>query len=416
MNKLFIVARWEYLEKIKSKTFLISLFVTPIIMVTMGILPSIFATQEDDETKTIGVIDVSGELAGPLTKHLEKEYKLPDGQPNYIVETIPVGKDRNIDRAIEEADAKVLNDKIEGYCIINFNPPEDTVIEYRSKKVGDFRITYRIQESLQRILSEKKLVSMGLDPSVLRDLRTPINVQSVRLSTSGEKEDAGFIRVFFSAYIFLMMLFFLIVTSGQLLVRSVIEEKSNRIVEVLVSSCSPTELMAGKVFGLSGLGFTQLGLWTLVGLVISFGFGIDLVSFGHALLLIIYFVLGYLFYAAIFIGFGSPVTTEQEAQQITTYLVLILILPLMLVLPALQNPGAGWIKVLTYIPLLTPTMMALRIPIQTPSAWEIIATILLMLISIYFAMVAAGRIFRIAILATGKRPSLGEIIAWVRTG
>jgi ABC-2 type transport system permease protein len=196
----------------------------------------------------------------------------------------------------------------------------------------------------------------------------------------------------------------------------VIEEKSNRIVEVLVSSCSATELMAGKVFGLSGLGFTQIAFWTIVGLVISLGFGITLVSFGHALLLIVYFVLGYLFYAAIFIGFGSPVTTEQEAQQVTSYLVIILILPLVLALPALQNPNAGWIKVFTYIPLLTPTMMALRIPIQTPSAWEIIATIVLMLISIYVAMVAAGRIFKIAILATGKRPRFGEILTWARTG
>ena len=129
-----------------------------------------------------------------------------------------------------------------------------------------------------------------------------------------------------------------------------------------------------------------------------------------------YFVLGYLFYSAIFIGIGSPLNTEQEAQQITSYLVLIVVLPIALALPAIQNPGATWIKVLSYIPLLTPTMMTLRIPIQLPSAWEIIATILIMIASTYVAMIAAGRIFRIAILSTGKRPSIKEIARWAISG
>jgi ABC-2 type transport system permease protein len=133
-------------------------------------------------------------------------------------------------------------------------------------------------------------------------------------------------------------------------------------------------------------------------------------------LLIIYFVLGYLFYAAVFIGAGSPLTTEQEAQQVTSYLVMILILPIALAFPAMQNPDATWLRVLTFIPFLTPTMMALRIPIQMPSPWEILATMLLMVVSIFFAMVAAGRIFRIAILSTGKSPKLAEIFRWAKEG
>jgi ABC-2 type transport system permease protein len=211
------------------------------------------------------------------------------------------------------------------------------------------------------------------------------------------------------------MLFFLIVTSGQLLVRSVIEEKSNRIVEVLVSSCSPTELMAGKVVGLSALGLTQMAFWGVIGLAVSAQFSLNLIDAGQALLLLIYFILGYLFYAAVFIAAGSPLTTEQEAQQVTSYLVMVLILPIVLALPAMKNPDAAWLKVLTFFPPLTPTMMALRIPIQMPALWEILTTILLMLVSIYGAMVAAGRIFRIAILATGKTPKFKEILRWVRT-
>ena len=416
MNKALVVAKWEYLEKVKSKAFLIGLFLMPVIMVAMGVLPTIFAGQEDRETRVIGVIDLSGEFFGSFATRMQTQYTLSNGQPNYVIKPIAAGKGINLGEAVAEADEQVIRDEIEGYCIISADMFSDSVIDYRSKNVGDFRISYRIEETLRHIMTEKRLVSMGLDPALLKQIEMPLRIRTVKLSRTGEKEDSGFMRVFFTSYIFLMMLFFLILTSGQLLVRSVIEEKSNRIVEVLVSSCSPTELMAGKVLGLSGLGFTQIGFWTIIGVAASLQFGVNFVPPDHALLLILYFILGYLFYAAVFIGVGSPVTTEQEAQQITSYLVPILILPIVLAIPAMQNPGGLWLKILSFVPLLTPTIMALRIPIETPPAWEILATVLLMVLSIYFAMVVAGRIFRVAILATGKRPSLKEIVAWVRTG
>lgn len=415
MNKAIVVAKWEYLEKVKSKAFLIGLFVTPVLMVGMGIVPGLLATSEDQATKVIGVIDLNGGYVGPLSDGLQK-YKLPNGQPNYIVQPIAVGKNTDVDAAVRLANTKVQQDEIEGYCIIAADPLIDTLVEYRSKHVGDLRITSRIEEALRSIVAERKLAQLGFDPSLLTLLHTSIDVKTVKLSKTGETEGGDFMTVFFSAYVFLMMLFFLILTSGQLLVRSMIEEKSNRIVEVLVSSLSPTDMMVGKVLGLSGLGFTQIGFWGLIGLALSLQFNVTMIPAGQALLLMIYFVLGYLFYAAIFIAVGSPLTTEQEAQQITSYLVLIVIMPIAFALPAMQNPGATWIKVLSFIPLLTPTMMTLRIPIQVPSVWEILTTIVLMIGSTYVAMIGAGRIFRIAILSTGKRPKLKEILQWARTG
>ena len=416
MNKALVVARWEYFEKVKSKAFIISLFLTPIIMVAMGVLPSVFATQEDEEPKAIGVIDLSRELAGIFAEKMRDRYKLPNGQPRYILEPLATGRDFDFGKVRAEADRKVMQDEIEGYCIIGADVRSDSLIEYRSKNVGDFRIQNRIEEVMRQIITEKRIAALGLDPALLKEIKFTLEVRPVKLSSSGEEEEARFERVFFSAYIFLMMLFFLILTSGQLLVRSVIEEKSNRIVEVLVSSCSPTDLMAGKVLGLSALGFTQMGFWGIIGLAVSLQFAVDMVRLDQALLLALYFILGYLFYAGVFIAFGSPLTTEQEAQHVTSYLVLVLIIPLVLAIPAMQSPNATWIKVLTYIPFLTPTMMALRIPIQSPSVGEILSTVLLMILSIYAVMWTAGRIFRVAILATGKRPRLREVAQWIRTG
>lgn len=414
MKKVLVVALWEYLEKVKSKAFVVSLILTPLIMVVMTVLPSLFARQEEDVTKVIGVIDRSGVVGPALADRLAKEYRLPDGQPRYLVDWVQGGEDYAAER--RRMDDRVTGGEIEGYVIVGGDLTADSVVEYRSANVGDFRVLHRIEESLRRVLTEQRLAARGFDPALLEQIRFPLDMKPIKLSASGKEEEGGFEKTFFSAYLFLMMLFFLILTSGQLLVRSVIEEKSNRIVEVLVSSCSPTQLMSGKVLGLSALGFTQIGFWALIAAALSSQTGMFLIDPGHALLLVLYFVLGYLFYAAIFIAFGSPVTTEQEAQQVNGYLVMLLVLPIALAFPVVQNPDAGWIRILTFIPFLTPTMMALRIPVQTPSGEEILGTVVVMILSIYAAMWAAGRIFRIAILSTGKRPSIREVIRWVRTG
>jgi ABC-2 type transport system permease protein len=416
MSKVLVVARWEYLERVKSKAFLIGLFLTPIIMIGMGILPSVFATQEDKETVAIGIIDRSGDIAREFAERMEGRYALQNGRPNYAVRPIAVGQSIDLGEAVREANNLVATGQIEGYCIVGGIVATDSVVEYRSRSVGDFRVGVRMEETLKGILAEHRVLAMGLDPKVLKELAVNLNVHMVKLSKAGEKEEAGFEKVFFSAFVFLMMMFFLIATSGQILVRSVIEEKANRIVEMLVSSCSPTELMAGKVIGLSGLAFTQLGFWAVVGVGASVQFGMDIINPAHALLLVVYFILGYLFYAAVFIGAGSPLTTEQEAQQVNTYLVLLLVLPMMLALPAMKDPEALWLRVLTFIPFFTPTMMALRVPIQVPALWEVLVTIVLMVLSIYVVMVAAGRVFRIAILSTGKSPKIGEILRWARSG
>ena len=175
--------------------------------------------------------------------------------------------------------------------------------------------------------------------------------------------------------------------------------------------------MSGKLLGLCALGLTQIGFWALIAVAAMANFGsMSFPPANQLLLIMIYSVLGYLFYSAIFIALGSPVTTEQEAQQINSYLVLFLVLPIALVMPIILQPNALWVKVLSYIPIFTPTFMVLRLLIKMPSALEIISTIILLVISTYVMMIAAGRIFRVAILATGKRPGVREVMRWVREG
>ncbi len=413
MKKALIVARWEYVEKVKSKTFLIGIVVTPLLMVVMGILPGLFASKEDVSTRAIGLIDMTGKFASEFKKRMEENYLLEDKSPNYIVEILTTNFEHDFAGLLTIAEAKVLSDELEGYCIIRSTNVTDSLVEYRSKNVGDFRLSSRIDETLGNIIMERKLLALGLEPSLMKELEVHIRTKTVKIS-EGTSEESGFLQVFFRAYAVMMMLFFVILTSGQMLVRSVLEEKANRIVEILVSSCSSTELMAGKVLGLSGLAITQVSVWGLIAAVLAVNLNFQFVDFGQAVLLLIYFLLGYLFYAAIFIGVGAPVTTEQEAQQITSYLVIMVILPIVIAIPAIQNPNAAWLQILSFVPFLTPTMMALRVTILTPSPWEIVGTIVILLFSTFGAMWMAGRIFRIAILATGTRPGIREMFRWLR--
>jgi ABC-2 type transport system permease protein len=416
MNKTLVVARWEYLEKVKSKAFLIGLLLTPVIMIGMGVIPSLLATQEDTATKSIGIIDRTGQIGQAFADRMESRYTLKNRQPNYVVQLIASGPAGSLQELVKQADARVQSGELEGYCIVNSDGKADTIVDYRSLAVGDFVLQSRLEENLRSIISEKRAAARGVSPELLKELQVRLDLKTVKLSKTGKEEEGDFLKVFFSAYVFMMMLLMLILGSGQALVRSLMEEKSNRIVEVLVSSCSSTELMAGKVLGLSALGFTQIGFWSLLGVAAALQFGIQVVPPASGMLLVIYFVLGYLFYAGIFIAAGSPLSTEQAAQQVTSYLVLLLIIPIVLAMPAMKNPDATWIKVLTFIPVLTPTMMALRIPIQMPALWEILATVGLMIVSIWAVMVAAGRIFRIGILMTGKAPNIAEIFRWIKTG
>lgn len=410
MKKALAVARWEFIEKVKTKAFIISLILTPVFMIGAGILPTLLVTKADTEPRIIGIIDQTDKLSDIIAQKLDEKYKLPNGAPNYIIRKINTGVWEELSQAKQEADQLVAQGEIEGYLILPKTIYEDTVFEYRSTNVGNIKLTERINRTVRDIIVENKLKSQGLDPQLVKRLISEIEIKLVKISERGE-EESDFKSMFFSAYIFIMAIFILIITTGQLLVRSMVEEKSNRIIEVLMSSSSANDLLIGKILGLSALGFVQIGTWALIGIALALKFGTMIISLTNALILLPYFILGYLFYAAIFVGVGAPLTTEQEAQQVTGYLVMILFIPLLLAMWIMQNPSSPIVSVLSYIPFLTPTMMAVRIPVQIPSLFEIIATIIVLILSTIGAMLVAAKIFRTSILSYGKRPNLKEL--WI---
>jgi len=414
MNKYLAVGRWEYLEKIKSKAFLISLFLTPAIMAGMILIPAALASRPDTETKVIGIIDPSGRVHGPLGKMLEDRYKLPNGQPNYLLREIPVPSD-GIPGAKAAADTLISMEAMAGCFVFAGDYLNDSIVEYRSSNLGDIRLTEQVFETVRDYVRQNRLLAKGLDTSMIRELTRPLTLRTMKVSRPGAEEESGFNQVFFTGYIFMMMMFVLVLTTGQILVRSMLEEKSNRVVEVLLSSCSANDLMFGKIIGLSGLGLTQMAFWAVAGVLLSAKMGTPLPPAPMVLLNLLYVVLGYLLYAGIFVAMGAPVSTEQDAQQITTYLMLVLFVPIFLMFSIAQAPNSGLVRILSFIPLLTPSMMIMRISILMPTPAEIAGSLILLAISAVAMMKVAGKIFRTTILFTGKRPNMRELVQFIRS-
>jgi ABC-2 type transport system permease protein len=412
--KAFRVARWEFIERVRTKSFLIGLFLMPAIMAVFTLGPAMLQnTLEEAEGQIIAVHDGTGVVLDSLEASLRRGPILGSGKPKYRIERIAVAG-RNVQTIKADLDTALLRGHIWSAIVIPPSALDSHSVEFRSLNVSDVEATTMLERRISDIISAYKLTHAGFDPARVDELTEPTAMRTVRVSEEGE-EESGFLESFGLSYVFLILLMIMILTSGQMLVRSMVEEKSNRIVEILVSSCSPMDLMFGKIIGISLLAIVQVLFWAVIGIALVVLADIDNLPLDNLGLMLLYFVLGFLFFASVFVAFGSLASTEQEAQQMTGYLSMLLMLPIVIAFMAMQSPNNPVLIVLTMIPLLTSQMMFMRLPITTPPVWEIALSLSILVLSIIAVTWIAGKIFRTGILLTGKRPSLDEIFRWIRS-
>jgi len=412
MKKIITISMWEYLEKVKTKAFIISLIITPLLIITVTLLPSLLLREERPQVEVIGILDTSGIYFDYLEQEFQK-YKLPNGRNNYVLVNL-----NQIDSTYEGikkiADKDVLKNLISGYLIIVVIEKEFLFAEYRSNLFGNFKVVGRFEEALNYFKTKNVLEKAGVPSRVLDEIQERTIIQQRKISGGGKASDLDFLTTFFLSVVFILLLMMMVVYSGQMLVRSMIEEKSSRLIEMLVSSSTPDELLTGKLLGLSLLGITQILIWILIGMSLVATSLLPITAFKNIIPMLLYFILGFLFYASLFVGIGSTVNTEQEAQHITTYLSLILMLPVVVAMPAIQNPDFIVTKIFSYIPLTIPTVMLLRLNVQNVSNLEIFFTMIIMVFSIIVVTKVSAKIFRIGILSYGNKPSLKEIYKWIK--
>jgi ABC-2 type transport system permease protein len=368
--------------------------------------------QEITYTKTIGIVDTSGLYIVGIRNDLSK-YTIYGNQPNYILINLTL-KNLSLKELKNSADKDVINEKIEGYLLIREGGTDSVSVTYRSKSLGNLKDIKRFETALNDTRVRLRLDKENINPYLLDFISNSVEINQIKIADGGKETANDFLVTFFSAFVFIMLLMMMVIYSGGMLIRSLVEEKSNRLIEILISSCTPNELLSGKILGLSTLGLTQILIWFIIGISLAGSAIVPMAAFSNVFTILIYFILGFVFYTSLFVGIGSIVTSEQEAQQITTYLSLLLVLPIIFILPALENPDIFYIKILSYIPFTLPSFMMLRLNLSPVPIWEILGTIIIMLISIYLMIGFSAKIFRIGILSYGKRPSLKELAQWLK--
>ncbi len=412
MKKFLIIAKWEYLERLKNKTYIFMTFFFPLIIFGIALAPSLLVSDEDKETKVIGLIERNISIQDELDQNLSV-YKTVDGQPSFLIQKINF-PDLGLEALIDTASKLILEKNIEGFIYINKVNTDSFIVEYHSEKISSIKDITRIDKAINQALTKVRLKTYNVDPKIAERITKSVEVKKVKVSPEG-KENLDLEKVFVGTFAFIMLLVMSLLLVASSLVRSVVEEKSNRIIEILLSSCSAKDLMAGKIIGLSALGLTQIFVWVLIAVSTLGPVILDYVQIQSAGFVILYFILGYILYSALFIGVGSIGNTEQDLQSIMSILSIIIMFPIFLSTFIIENPTSKLAIIFSYFPLTTAPMMTMRVSLFDVSLLEKIATVLILIISIYFVIWFSGKIFRVAILSYGKVPSIQEIFKWIKS-
>jgi ABC-2 type transport system permease protein len=428
MGKLFAIIKREYLERVRSKWFIFSTALGPIFFGVIVIVPMVISsrTRPSPDLSHIVILDVTGTQLG-LRVASELAGGISANEPSRaVVRTVtPSG----LAEAESTATHEVMRQQnpMMGYLVLDSATLAGKSERYAGRNASALVDVKEIEGAVQRSLLAQRLEHEGLQPSRIKSLTdVDLNMNSERLTERG-REAGGLASALFS-YVLAFVLYMMLVIYGQQILRGVMEEKTSRVAEVVISSVSTDALLAGKVIGVGAASLTQMILWTLSSLLVYKGRGAILAGFGvpdvqiplpHigltvALLLLVFFVLGFIFYAALFAAMGSTVTNEQDVQQASMPVMLLLIASIVFVQPILLDPTSSFSKGMSWLPFSAPILMPLRMTMIQVSATEIAGTLAGLLAGCAVATWIAARIYRVGMLMYGKRPSFREMGRWVR--
>ncbi|HOC77317.1 MAG TPA: ABC transporter permease [Methanofastidiosum sp.] len=394
-SKTKIVALTEFITNVKRKEFIILTLLLPLILLTSMVIPLFFMQTVSHEKETLGIVDETG-IVMPV---LEERYT------DYLIKEIANA---------EEARQLLENNNISSYIIIEKDFIEKGKVSYYSKiQLSSFSSA---NMNLERIVSdiaiENLLRNEGISNEIINKVKDPIEMERITVTKTGDEKETPF--SFVGNYLLPLFLFMSIMNAGGYLLNGIVEEKENKVVEVLLSTISPSELLSGKILGLGGLGILQVSIWGIGIIAVTKILNIPLITFEKGIIIMIFFILGYFFYSSIFAMIGSISTSTRDSQQISAIVSFIVFIPMLLFFGIVQNPNMAFIRLLGMIPPFTPSIMIMRVLLTETPISDIIISIIILIGSVIVAAKIASKIFNIGILMYGKKPSLNEIIRWIR--
>ncbi len=423
------VARREFLARVRSRWFLFSTLVVPVLFLGAMILPAVLVDRSMDDPDPILVIDNAGNgIADRLIESLRAS-EIPaelliDRAGPTIWDPLDLDSLRSRIAAVEDSNEA---QKPAAWLYLPANLIEEgTAVLVEDHDTGPV-LRRRISRILQEVVTSARLEQAGVGTETIEGVLRPTSVSVEPLSA--EDGPAGLRQVL--GFMFAMALYLMFIVYGQMIARGVLDEKTSDIVEILISSVRPWEMMLGKIVGIGGVGLTQVAIWGLViALAAMFGLagaapvlaqlGLDIsgvaVPWDLILWSVVYFVTGYLMYSGVFAAAGALVTSEQDVQQVLILALMPIILPILVLPAAMQTPDATWVVAMSLFPFFSPILMPMRIAASHVPMWQSALAVVLLLAATPALAWAAGRIYRVGILMKGKRPNLPELVRWLRHG
>jgi len=421
MKKILSVIKREYIQIVRTKGFVIGTILGPVLMAALIFVPILVSVLSVGEQERIAVVDETQEIFLDLDERLDR--KLKDGRRRYLLEKYEMRAD--IGALKGELNQKVLSNAITAYLYLPKEILDGGEAEYVSQHVSDFNKIEDIRGVLNRVIIEKRLRTEGLDPAKIAQYIRRVGLRTIKMTKRGAEEDTG--GTFIYSYLLVLILYITLFFYGAIIMRGVIEEKSSRVVEIVLSSLRPFQLMVGKIFGIAAVGFTQYTIWALFGLGASrYGksylashipasdFSLPSIPVYVFIYFVFFFILGYFLYGTLYAAIGSMVNTEKEAQQLLFPVTMFLVVPMLLMMFVIRAPNSTLSVVLSMIPFFAPILMLLRICVLTPPVIQVAGSIVVMVLTILLMIWLTAKIYRVGILMYGKPPRLKEIIKWLR--
>lgn len=315
---------------------------------------------------------------------------------------------------VRKADQLLEDQALEGYLLIDPKDFSRGIVEFHSLLPASFLQLDPIKRAVQTVVVEKRLKEQGLQVAQIEELLKPIQLKEIQLQGE-KKQEFDFMVTYLGPIIVVLFLFISIFTSSGFLFSGVLKEKTNRVIEILLSSVHHTQLIAGKIFGLGLLGIFQILIWfALTGILVTTNLidikEISFLTIRNAGLFLWYFILGYLFFAAIFVGIGSLFSSEEDAHHLNQFMRMLSIFPIVLAVLVLETPNSLLVRILSFIPPLTPTFMILRTPMGNPPMIDYYISSGIMLVTILISTLFAGKMFKVGSLMYGQKPRFRQIL------
>ena len=435
MNKIGLIIKREYFTRVKKRSFIIMTFLGPILLAAIYIIPILLAIHGDNERRTIAIVDQS--------HWFERQFSDTKTQSFVRLDDISIDSTKKLVQEGQYDIALFIPET-------QLNIPSSAVV-YSMKQVP-MNVESHIKEVMKNEIQVQKLLASGVDPDILEQIKTDVSLTVIRMDEEGgEKETFSEIQFIIGMFLAILIYFFIMMFGGQVM-QGVAEEKSNRIIEVIVSSVKPFQLMMGKIIGVSLVALTQFMMWILLTGAIYLGFSaavgisspeaigagtvmtqeinssnimniesvqsivniVKSIDFGAIIIgFMIFFILGYLLYATLFAAIGSIVEDNTDSQQFTLPVTVPLLIAMFSAIYVVNNPDGSLALWMSMIPFTSPVVMMVRIPFGVP-IWQVIISAVLLLGTFVAMTWVAAKIYRTGILMYGKKLSYKEIFKWLK--